>query len=71
MITFYDTTQPTHMPSYATIISNGTGLLIATVYTLAGQARFTSRLASALAANTEEKITDSYAALGGLGSSVL
>ena len=55
------------MESYQSLLSDGIGLLIAALYTLAGQAHFTSRFTPALAANIEEMTPNSYKAFGGLG----
>ena len=48
-------------------LSDGIGLLIATLYTLAGQAHFTDRLTPGLAANVEKMTPNSYVAFSGLG----
>jgi hypothetical protein len=58
------------MPSttpYITHISTALALTIATLYTLAGQAHFTSSLTPSLAANIEEMTRNSFAAFSFLG----
>jgi hypothetical protein len=51
------------------LISDAAGMLIAVLYTLAGQAHFTDRLTPGLAANVEHMTRNSYAAFRFLGMS--
>ncbi|KAK5165146.1 uncharacterized protein LTR77_009244 [Saxophila tyrrhenica] len=55
------------MSSYTTLLSDGIGLTIATLYSLAGQAHFTPRLTPGLAQNIEIMTHNSHAAFWFLG----
>lgn len=52
------------MPSYQTLLSDGIGFLIAALYTLAGQAHFTSQFTPDLAASIEEMTPNSLRGFG-------
>lgn len=57
------------MAPYTEYISDAAGLLVASLYTLAGQAHFTNRLTPGLAANIEAMTPNSHAAFWFLGLS--
>ena len=55
------------MASYLTLMSDGIGLLIAALYTLAGQAHFTTYLTPGLAEHVDEMTHNCHAAFWFLG----
>lgn len=55
------------MSSYSHIAGNGIGLLLASLYTVAGQAHFTDRLTPGLAQNINEMTHNTHKAFWFLG----
>lgn len=63
-LTYITILETRTMSSYTSTLSDIAGLTIATLYTLAGQAHFTSKLTPGLAANIDVMTPNSYNAFG-------